>query len=91
VRSGRQDFVVYENVRDFFGPLVQGLETGIDSIRRENIAAVLSNEEFVRSLWGTIVSRGIQYRMTSKTHSPEIIPSTSQALLWASRTAQASH
>jgi hypothetical protein len=63
VGSGRQNFAVYVNVRDFFGLLVQGLETGIDSIRRESVAAVLSNEEFVRSLWGTIVSRGIQYRL----------------------------
>jgi hypothetical protein len=63
VRSGRTDFVAYVNVRDFFSLLVQGLDTGIDSIRREDIAQVLSNQEFVRSMWQTIVSRGIQYRM----------------------------
>ncbi len=63
VRSGRTDFVAYVNVRDFFSLLVQGLDTGIDSIRREDIAQLLSNQEFVRSMWQTIVSRGIQYRM----------------------------
>ncbi len=63
VRSGRKDFVAYDNVRDYFSLLVRGLDTGIDSIRREDIAKILSNEEFLRSMWKTIISRGIQYRM----------------------------
>jgi hypothetical protein len=42
--------------------LVQGLETGLDSIRREEIAKILSNEEFVSAICETITARGIQYR-----------------------------
>jgi hypothetical protein len=63
VRSGRQDLVAYVNVRDFFRILVQGLETGIGWIQREDVAKTLSNEEFVQSVWETIIARGIQYRM----------------------------
>jgi hypothetical protein len=52
------------NIRDFFSLLVQGLESGIDSIRREDIAKVVSsNGDFVHCIWETIISRGIQYRM----------------------------
>ncbi|MGB8476807.1 MAG: hypothetical protein WCE61_22225, partial [Candidatus Acidiferrum sp.] len=62
VRSGLKDFVAYANVRDFFSLLIQGLETGIDSIRREDLVQILSKEKFIRCMWATIISRGIQYR-----------------------------
>jgi hypothetical protein len=64
VRSGCENSVAYVNIRDFFSLLVQGLESGIDSIRREDIAKVVSsNGDFVHCIWETIISRGIQYRM----------------------------
>jgi KAP-like P-loop domain-containing protein len=63
IRSGRHDFSVYVNVRDFFRILVQGVETGIDWISREDVVEVLRNEMLVRVIWETITSRGIQYRM----------------------------
>jgi hypothetical protein len=63
VRRGCKDFVIYVNVRDYFNLLVQGLEHGMDSISRQDIATVLSDEVFVRALWETVTSRGIQYRM----------------------------
>jgi hypothetical protein len=62
IRSGRTNFVAYVNVRDFFRILIQGLETGIDWIRREDIAKTLANEAVVRSVWETIMARGIQFR-----------------------------
>jgi hypothetical protein len=43
--------------------LVQGPETGLDSIRREEIAKILSNEKFIGAICETITARGIQYRM----------------------------
>ena len=43
--------------------MVQALEGGIDSIRRESVTALLTDKELVRCIWETIVSRGIQYRM----------------------------
>ena len=63
LRKGREDFVVYTNVRGYFDLLVHGLEHGLDSIGRQDIATVLSNEQLVRCLWETVTSRGIQYRM----------------------------
>jgi len=63
VRRGREDFVIYANVRAYFDLLIDGLEHGMDSIGRKEIAAVLANEAFVRCLWETVISRGIQYRM----------------------------
>jgi hypothetical protein len=63
VCSGRQDSIVYANVRDFFRILVQGLDTGVDSIRKGDIVKTLSNEGFVGAIWKTITARGIQQRM----------------------------
>ncbi len=63
VRSGQEDNEIYRNLRDLFELLVQGLQYGIDAVSREDVAAVLANEEFVGCLWAAIVSRGIQYRM----------------------------
>ena len=63
IRGGQQDFLAYANVRDFFRIIVQGLETGIDWVRREDVAQILRNENLVRGIWETIISRGIQYRM----------------------------
>jgi hypothetical protein len=63
VRTGREDFVVFTNVRTYFMLLIEGIERGIDSIEREEIAGVLADEVFVRCLWETVTSRGIQYRM----------------------------
>lgn len=63
IRKGLEDFVTYSNVCDLFQLLVRGLEYGIDSIGRQDIATLLSNKTFVRCLWDTVVSRGIQYRM----------------------------
>ncbi len=63
VRRGREDFVIYTNVRDYFSLLTSGLENGLDSIGRDDIAGVLSDEAFVRCLWETVTSRGVQYRM----------------------------
>jgi len=63
VRRGREDFVIFANVRAYFRLLTEGLEHGMDLIGREDIARVLSDEPFVRCLWETVISRGIQYRM----------------------------
>jgi hypothetical protein len=63
IRRGRVEQVIYTNVRDFLDLLVYGLERGIDSIGRQEIGKLLSDEEFVRSLWETVISREIQYRM----------------------------
>jgi len=63
IRGGREDFTIYVNVRDFFNLLVQGLEWGVDSIGREEIAALLRDEALVQSMWETITARGIQYRL----------------------------
>jgi hypothetical protein len=63
IRKGRDEFVIYENVRDFFTLLVQGLQGGVDTVARKDIVAVLSDRTFVQRLWETVTSRGIQYRM----------------------------
>jgi len=63
VRRGREDFVIYTNVRAYFNLLIEGLEHGMDSIGRKEIAEVLADEAFVHCLWETVISRGIQYRM----------------------------
>jgi hypothetical protein len=63
IRKGQEDFVIYKNLRDLFHMVVRGLQYGIDTIPREDVAAILIDEEFVRTLWETIISRGIQYRV----------------------------
>jgi hypothetical protein len=60
---GCDDFKTYVNVRDFFFLLVQGLETGVDSIRQESIVKILFDHEFVGRMWKTVISRAVQWRM----------------------------
>lgn len=63
VAQGRSDFDVYMNVRNLFDLLVEGLQHGMDSIRREDFSSVLSDVPFVQCLWQTVTSKSIQYRM----------------------------
>jgi hypothetical protein len=63
IRQGRENLIIYANVRELFSFLVQGLEHGIDSVSKKEFTAVLSNEGLVRCLWECVTSRGIQYRM----------------------------
>lgn len=66
IRKGRDNFIIYSNVRELFDLLLRGLEHGIDSVGRQGIAKVLSDQEFVQRLWETVTSRGIQYRMQTE-------------------------
>lgn len=63
IRRGRVEQIIYTNVRDFLDLLVDGLKRGIDSIGPQEIEKLLLDEEFVRCLWETVISREIQYRM----------------------------
>ena len=63
ILKGQEDFTIYVNVRDFSSFLAEGLEHRLDWAAREDIKAILSNEAFVESLWKTVTSRKIQYRM----------------------------
>jgi KAP family P-loop domain len=63
IRRGREDSIIYDNVYALFNLLLQGLDRGVDFISRQNIKALLSNGAFTQSLWETVTSRGIQYRM----------------------------
>jgi hypothetical protein len=66
IRSGRESSVVYVNAREYFDLLAEGLERGIDWLQRQDIVLLLSCEAFVKSLWETVTSRSIQYRMQIK-------------------------
>jgi len=63
IRKGRDNEVIFTNARDLLDLLVSGLDRGVDSIGTREISELLSDEEFVRILWETVTSRGIQYRM----------------------------
>jgi hypothetical protein len=63
IQKGKDDHVIYRNVRDLFQLLAQGLQGGIEMVSREDIAAILADKEFVKRMWETVISRGIQYRM----------------------------
>ena len=63
IQRGQKEFAVYVNVRDYFKLLAQGLKRGMDSITQQEISALLKDGEFVRSVWDTVTSRSIQYRM----------------------------
>lgn len=63
IQEGQQDSTIFANVRELFILLVHGVERGIDSIQREDIAGLLKHQKFVRELWNTVISRRIQYRM----------------------------
>lgn len=63
IRKGRTDPTIYFNVRDFFDLIVYGLERGIDSVGPRDISSLLSDERFVSTLWRTVTSRKIQYRL----------------------------
>lgn len=63
IGKGRDNQVILTNVRDLLDLIISGLDRGIDSIGTREISALLSDEEFVRILWETVTSRGIQYRM----------------------------
>jgi KAP-like P-loop domain-containing protein len=63
IGRGREDSSVYENVCGYFDLLAQGLDRNLDWVRREDVATVLTDDKFVASLWKTIISRAIQYRM----------------------------
>jgi hypothetical protein len=63
IRKGRTDPTIYLNVRDFFDLIVYGLERGIDSIGPRDVSSLLSDDKFVSTLWRTVTSRTIQYRL----------------------------
>jgi len=63
IRKGRTDSTIYLNVRDFFDLIVYGLERGIDSIGPRDVSNLLSDKKFVSTLWRTVTSREIQYRL----------------------------
>jgi len=63
IRKGRTDPLIYVNVLDFFDLIVYGLERGIDSIGPRDVSNLLSDEKFVSTLWRTVTSRTIQYRL----------------------------
>jgi KAP family P-loop domain len=63
IRNGKENSVVFLNVLDYFNTIALALAEGIDSIRRENVASILKNDDLVRCIWETVISRGIQYRM----------------------------
>ena len=63
IRSGRTNPIIYRNVQDFFDLIVYGLERGIDSVGPRDVSNLLSDEKFVSTLWRTITSRKIQYRL----------------------------
>jgi hypothetical protein len=60
---GREEFLIYENVREYFDLLVQGLDHRLEFALRQDIAQILADTEFVTCLWSIVISRAIQYRM----------------------------
>jgi hypothetical protein len=63
IRKGRTDPTIYLNVRDFFDLIVYGLERGVDSVGPRDVSNLLSDYKFVSTLWHTVTSRKIQYRL----------------------------
>jgi hypothetical protein len=63
MRRGREDSIIYANVRDLFVTVSRGLQSGIDMVSKDNIVRLLSDREFVGCLWDVTLSRGIQFRM----------------------------
>lgn len=63
IRKGRKDLIAFQNSRDLLELIVDGLESKIDFATRQEFVAILSNREFVEELWGTVISREIQFRM----------------------------
>ena len=66
ISRGKEELTIYINARDYFFILAEGLERGIDWVSRVDIASLLSDHAFVKCLWQTVTSRGIQYRMQIK-------------------------
>jgi hypothetical protein len=63
VHLGKDNPYAYDNVREYFDILIQGLDVGFDWLRREEISSIVSDEKIVELLWHTVTSRPIQYRM----------------------------
>jgi hypothetical protein len=63
VQGWEKDSITYTNVRDLFDLLIRGLESGIDSVNRSDIATFLQDHELVRFLWDAATSKQIQYRL----------------------------
>jgi|SRR5579864_1024858 len=63
IRNGRKDSIAFHNSRDLLELIIDGLESKIDFATRQELVAILSNREFVEELWGTVISREIQFRM----------------------------
>ncbi len=64
IRRGRDDSRIYSNVSDLFDLMMRSLRRAIDpTIDVSDVVTLLSNQEFVKALWDTVTSRGIQYRM----------------------------
>ena len=63
-RDEGDDPTVYSNVNDLFDLMIRSLRRGVDStIDTSDVVALLSNQEFIKVMWGTVTSRAIQYRM----------------------------
>jgi hypothetical protein len=63
IEGSANDSVLYENVGDFFGLLIGGLERKVDFIAKQDVELILSDHSFAQSLWNAVTSRPIQYRM----------------------------
>jgi hypothetical protein len=63
IQKGRNDFLIYANVRDYLVLIAQALDHKLDSIDRSSVQHLLSDNEVIRFVWETATSGNIQYRM----------------------------
>jgi KAP family P-loop domain len=63
IQGWKEDSAINANVRDLFDLLIRGLENGVDSVNRSDIATFLRDHDLVKSLWEAVTSKTIQYRL----------------------------
>jgi len=63
LNRGQKEPVIFENACNLLNFLLKEQVPEIGPIPSQNVKTVLSNETLARSLWKTVTSKGIQYRM----------------------------
>lgn len=63
LNRGQKEPVIFENACNLLNFLLKEQVPDIGPIPSRNVKTVLSNETLARSLWKTVTSKGIQYRM----------------------------